>query len=190
MLIIILATFVLLFLLDSALKMETKTIEVLYRFRLYALRDKLREEAMQRVIDPADWVFDFLDSSIAKSISIISQFSLYKLLVVYFVHKNDPRFESARKHLEVELNKPEKLPLKQIRDEFASIMADYLLDKHRELKPLLSLAHMSVYLWTRLKGMWDKVAEQVPAYPETSTIEHFSPQGKKGIKLSAAFRTS
>ena len=167
MVIIILVTLLLLFLLDTARKAQVKTRELTYQYRLYALRDELREKVMQGVINRDDWVFDFLDSSIAKSISLIHYISLYRLLVVFFVHRRDPAFRSLQKHLDYELDKPDKLCLKEVRNEFAKTIADYLGDRHWELNKSL-------------------IAHQVTEYPETSTIEQFSPEAKKVIKLSFA----
>jgi hypothetical protein len=183
MVIIILVTLLLLFLLDTARKAQVKTRELAYQYRLYALRDELREKVIQGAIDRDDWVFDFLDSSIAKSISLIHYISVYRLLVVFFVHRRDPAFHGLQKHLDYELDKPDKLCLKEIRNEFAKTIADYLGDRHWELKLLGRVAFIWITVWTNFKSL---IAHQVTEYPETSTIEQFSPEAKKVIKLSFA----
>lgn len=165
MLIIFITILSLLFLLERAFKTRTETKVLKYSNCLYALRDELRERVIQGDINKNDWVFDYLDSSITKTITQLSKISFYTLLIIYLIRNRDPYFNKAQKHLERALKKPGKAPIKNIHDRYVKILDNYILDKH-----LISLTSLPFSIWLTTKGIYKNLTKQATEYPEFSTL--------------------
>src|SRR6266404_4635737 len=103
---------------NSLLRADLKTTITKYQFDLYRLRDKLREAAMLHQIKHEDWVFLYLDSSIAKTIEMLDQITIWHITVVMLTFEEDQRFIRAREHLHRELSKPGKRFLAEIYNEY------------------------------------------------------------------------
>jgi hypothetical protein len=159
-------------------RIETNTLQ--YQYCLYALRDELREYVIKGEVNKDDWVFDYLDSSITKTISYLQSISIYKICVVYLIYRGDAKFRQARKHLERELNKPEKTPLKQVDDKLFIILTKYLISRHMGLGLLSHLAIIPIAfiksVVENLKAKWEEYTKQAIESPQYSTIDRFCPQ--------------
>src|SRR5881227_3473474 len=80
-----------------ALRISGKVIR--HRYRLYEIRDSLREAAMTGRVDPHHWIFQYLDSSIAKTIGQFPGISLWQSLSVWLTYRRDSRVEDAAQQL-------------------------------------------------------------------------------------------
>jgi len=176
MLIIFITFLLFLFLLEKTYKAHIETTILTYKYRFYALRDELRENVMNGNVKMSDWVFDYLDSSIAKTIGYLNEISLYKLAIIYLIHRHDPKLERAIKHLERELDKPKKAVLKNIHKKFTNEVSEYLLRKHWEIKPLTILAVLpftiSVTIWEFFKSKWERITVRATEY-QYSTLNEY-----------------
>src|SRR5436189_157663 len=98
----------------SILRLRLEAIVLEHQFRFYALRDDLRESVVRGEIRKDNWVFQYLDSTIAKLISQLSTMSVWRVLsMMLFYHKSE-RTKVALEHLHREMQKPGNEPLKKI----------------------------------------------------------------------------
>src|SRR6185503_4981148 len=86
-----------LFALDYVARLRLGNVIRTHQFRLYALRDELRELAMCEQVKPDNWVFQYLDSSIAKTIRVLPHLSLWRAWFIIVFSKPDPGLK-ARSH--------------------------------------------------------------------------------------------
>src|SRR4029077_21236075 len=93
--------------LDQLLQLYIRIIVREHQFHLYALRDELRESAICGEVNAKNWVFHYLDSSIAKTIDVLAGITLWKVLIVRFSSPTSERFLRSRMHLQQELAKPQ-----------------------------------------------------------------------------------
>ncbi len=167
-----------LILLDRLRRIRVDTIVRQHQFDLYALRDELREAVLHGEIDPKNWVFQYLDSSIVKTISYLKNINLWRLLFVAGTYRRDRRFLVAREHLQHELEKPSNKLLADIHDKYAYNLGCFMISRHPSLKGLI------VFLWNlfaaietmqNLKRELDRFIEFLTEVPETSTLEEHVP---------------
>lgn len=165
--------------LDRLRRMRVDTIVRQHQFTLYALRDELREAAMRGEVDPKNWVFQYLDSSIVKTISYLKNINLWRLLFVALTYRRDHRFLIAREHLQRALDKPSNKYLADIHDKYAYTLGFFLISRHPSLK-----VFMWIFLWNLfaaiktmqyLKRKLDR-PEFLTEVPETSTLEEHVPE--------------
>jgi len=143
------------------------------RYRLYALRDKLREMAMKGEVESSSWLFGYLDSSIAKTIRVLPRFSLWRMLAMYLAYKNDPRVSEARRHLGQSLARPENRRFAEIHTEYIGLMVTFLIRRHLTSVGV-SLLAFSVF--AGIKRVLRDTTEVATESPEASTLTDYCPQ--------------
>jgi hypothetical protein len=115
-----------------ALRISDKAIR--HRYRLYELRDALREAAITGRINPRSWVFQYLDSSISKTIDQLPRISLWQSLGVWLTYRRDPRVEEAAESLNEELQREENNFYRQMYVLYGAMIITYLMDRHIVLR--------------------------------------------------------
>jgi len=130
MLYLLISVLLVAYLLDClhALRISDKAIR--HRYRLYEIRDSLREAAMIGRVDPHHWVFQYLDSSIAKTIDQLPRISLWQSLGVWLTYRRDDRVEAAAQQLNRELQKEENTFYGKIYVLYGATIITYLMDRH------------------------------------------------------------
>ena len=160
--------------LDRLRRVHVDTVVRKHQFALYALRDELREATLQGKIDPRNWVFQYLDSSIVKTISYLKNVNLWRLLFVALTYRRDPRFLIARKNLQRELEKPSNQFLADIHDKYAFVLVGFMISRHTSLKVFLINLFAAIKTRQYLKRKFDRLIEFLTDLPETSTLaDHF-----------------
>lgn len=182
--------FACLFIVDRWRRLQQESLVVRYKYRLYALRDELREHVIEGRIQNNNWVFDYLDSSITKACDILKFVHIGRLFVVVLYDRNDARFERAQQHLEQQLKKPECAHLKDVRDKFGEILGEYFCEKHNVLVGgsfffLRVLRNVVVHVprflrkivrpCNQIKDLFKRSIRELTESPETSTLDIFSP---------------
>jgi hypothetical protein len=173
---VILVAFVLALTLESV-RRQRKEIRVQeHQYRLFALRDKLRDYAIEDHRVAQNWVFQYLDSTIAKSIKLMPQFSIWFILGVVVTHRKDTGLDRLRKHLEKEYEKPRSQKLKQIEEEFTTILGEYITSRH-VLMLFISMAtvRLPVTIANTIRQYKRRSLELIVESPETSTLPQFIP---------------
>jgi|HubBroStandDraft_6_1064221.scaffolds.fasta_scaffold52555_7 hypothetical protein len=148
-----------------------------HAFRLYALRDELRAAVIDGRVRSSNWVFQYLDSSIAKTIAALPSFTIWSLLYIAVTYRGDRRIKRAAAHLARELEKPENACLADLHTRHIDILGEFLLARHFVLRLVVaSLEGLleSIRAGQRLLRLWQRALELSTETPETSTLADFT----------------
>lgn len=143
------------------------------RYRLFALRDKLRGLAIDGELESGSWLFGYLDSSIAKTIRVLPRFSLWRMIAMFLAYRNNPSVSEARRHLAQSLSRPENRKFAEIHAEYISLMVTFLIRRHLTSVGV-SLLAFSVFLG--IKKVLRNMTEVATESPEASTLTDYCPQ--------------
>lgn len=81
-------------------------------------------------VDPRHWIFQYLDSSIAKTIDQLPGISLWQSLGVWLTYRRDSRVEAAAQQLNRELQKEENTFYGKVYVLYGATIITYLMDRH------------------------------------------------------------
>lgn len=144
-----------------------------YRYKLFALRDRLRGLAISGQVSSSNWLFSFLDSSIARTITILPKMSAVRLLGMYIAYKDDANLNSARQQLAISLKKAENELFAQVHSEYIGLVVSYVI--RRNLGTILFVASIT-RAFAGLKTWLRNTAEVATESPEASTILDTCPE--------------
>lgn len=103
-------------------------------FRLYRLRDELREAAANGRINPKSWVFLYLDSSISKTISILDNLTIWRAVSIRLVQGSSEKSIRAQQHLSRELSKTDNQALAEFYERYYTLLLSFFLVRHPTLR--------------------------------------------------------
>lgn len=161
------------------LNVDNKTLKC--RYKLYALRDSLRYRVITGEIKSNYWVFEYLDSSITKTISKLDDVTAWHGVFLYLAHRKDPDFDRAKTYLDRELEKPENRSLRRVHRRYCGVLSKYLMRRH-PVSLRLFFSQWITYIFVtqflrqqleRLKMAWARAVEMFTEAPETSTLYEF-----------------
>lgn len=144
-----------------------------FKYKLYALRDRLRMLSVDGVVNCDDWVFDFMDRSLSKSISDSYHITLVRLILLNFAHSED--LELGRFNEKLERTFASNPEFEKIRTEYLLAVKEYVIDQHYVsvniiLKPgarvIFGASTAAFKLNSWLKG--------ILVYPETSAYNSYA----------------
>lgn len=171
---VIAVAFVLLLFLESARRQHREALTLKYQYALFAIRDDLREHAMEDPKLAANWVFQYLDSTIAKSISLLPALSFWQILGLFMTHRSDGSVEKLRAKLEFEYKKPQNQQFKKVEEKLIDTMGEFLIDRHiLALVLSVSALVLPVALVQAIQKIRRRSLELVVESPETSTLGDF-----------------
>lgn len=118
------------------------TLAMEYRYRLYALRDRLRMRLIDGQIGKRSWAFDYLDSSLSVVIDKLSALSMYRAVLAAVMYHSDPRVAALRANLEIAFN--QYPALRETYSEYGDLLLEYFAHRHALTVGLLAQAAKSV----------------------------------------------
>src|SRR5690349_3085699 len=95
--------FFLLVRLYKAQRLSIETTVQEHQYRLYSLRDKLRQFAIDGKLDPKHWVFSYLDSSLTKTVDTLPIITVWWVLFIPGSYQREENFKTAQRALKSEL---------------------------------------------------------------------------------------
>jgi hypothetical protein len=153
------------------LSIETTVIE--HQYRLYSLRDKLREFAMSGGVNPDHWVFHYLDSSLAKTIDVLPRITLWWVVLTPTDFRKTAEFMRARNFLRNELAQPTNYHFAEIHTEYMDGLGKFILDRHPFIKWLVK--DLISTRPPRIRTQWNRKLELQTEAPRTSTLQEYAP---------------
>ena len=146
-----------------------------FKYRLFELRDKLRDNVIKGNINKNNWAFDYIDSSISKSINGLDGLNLWRAILLFSLHRKDERLNEFRANFNKQLEKNNNLSL--IYTEYGQLITRYILSKHgltftisaMGLLPVI----MSAFMIKQSINMANKAVKELRNFPETSTSNDF-----------------
>jgi hypothetical protein len=165
---------VLLFVLDRSHSLFVTTKVFRSQCRLFEIRDHLREGVMNGEVDPAHWVFQYLDSTIVKTIDALGRLTIWRLVGVALADRDEKTLK-ALTLLYDEMNKPGNEYVRRVYVMYQAVLTIHLIDRSATMKTaikcLLGLADLRSYVGKQFQ----KVARITAAASETSTLDEFAP---------------
>jgi hypothetical protein len=168
--------------------------------RLYKLRDKTRHFAIDNKLDKSEWIFEYLDKTLSRTISQLDKLHIGITVFLYQKYKRTADFNNFKLTVS---NTLKSNPLaKEIYDEYMNLLVTYFYKKHfiarRAVKWLISLIGFVLGKISRLKRASKNVFQftyldfirippvrlaykkmrsstyAIPMLPETSAMRQFS----------------
>lgn len=169
--------FALLFFLEAVRRERMQTLVLVHQHRLFALRDELRGHAMERPALVRNWVFQYLDSTITRSIGLLPKMSVWHMLAAYLALRHNPRLTSLEKHLEMAYAKPENDELKKVHEKLSETISKFVFSRHFLLIFVSAVTVITpMAIATAISTMRKRSVELVLETPITSTLDQFCPQ--------------
>jgi len=173
---IVVVAFLLLLFLESVRRERNEILVLQYKYRFFAIRDELRQYAIDNPEVAQNWVFQYLDSTIAKTIKALPRINIWYLLGLWLTHRKDSRIERARRALEREYIKTKNQKHKEIEEKCMNVLADFMLSRHRLLLVVsVSAMILPAAITTVIREIKKRSLELVVESPETSTLHQFVP---------------
>ena len=161
-------------------RIRASTLIRKHQFRLYALRDGLREAAICGQVNPNNWVYQYLDSSVAKTITYLDRLTIWVVLLTFRRAGAEAQLQAAHQHLMRALEKPANAVLKQFHIRYQRELIRFLLERHLPLRfvvggafRLVSAVQAARNVRARLRAAIAQGAEFQTEAPETSTLYEY-----------------
>lgn len=144
-----------------------------FKYKLYALRDEVRELAYHNKIECDGWLFDYFDESLSKAISESYYITLFRIVMLDFEHKREPKLKEFKAKLEAEVsNSKEMLGIFQ---RYKDAIKDYVIDQHYVsikfiLLPIIRLTSAT----SKAAHYFNRWVKGVVIFPETSASERYT----------------
>jgi hypothetical protein len=152
---------------------ETKILS--HRYRLYEIRDYLRTAAMRGEVDSRHWVFQYLDSTIAKTIVNLPRLNIWQSLVGVWAYRNDEQMQRRARHLELELSKPQNAFYERAYTLYFAELMLFLFDRHISLRAVLRSVAATLALSEQFKRTAKRAVKVQTESPEASTLSDVCP---------------
>jgi len=173
---LIIVAFLLALWLEYVRRQRNEVLAVEYKYRFFALRDELREYAMENPEVARNWVFQYLDSTMAKTIKALPTISIWYILGLWLTHRNDNRIERARKSLEREYLKSKNQKIKEVEEKCIEALSAFMLSRHILLVVVsVSALVLPAAITAAIREVKKRSLELVVESPETSTLHMFAP---------------
>jgi hypothetical protein len=163
--------------LEAVRRQRKALLDIEFQFKLFQMRDNLRELAVRNPDMSRSWVFAYLDSTTAKAIGQLPQLSVWKLLALEFAYKDDERFERLSANVERELAKPQFRDLQQYRNDLMGTFGAYITLRHSTLHSCVQVVYViSASARIAVAELRKRSLEVAMKSPETSTLLECEPE--------------
>lgn len=175
MLFLILTVSIMLALLDRSLRTgRLDLLKLRLRFDLFALRDELRAAAITGEAPLNQW-FEYLDTTLTKSIDNIESLNLWEAMALLIAHGRDASIQRAYDRLLAALRQPENRKLAEIHGKLVSVHGQFLASRHRgPMVTIVGLAKLAVSTDRLIDRCRDRIERILASAPETSTLLRYS----------------
>lgn len=173
---LLVVSFLMILMLESARRRRNELLVLEYQYKFFALRDELREYAMEDPKVAQNWVFQYLDSTMARTIKVLPRISIWYVIGLWLAYGKDRRIERAQKHLEQEYRKAKNQRHKELEEKCMNTLASFMFSRHVILV-FVSVAAFVVpaALRSAIRQVKRRSLELVVESPETSTLTTFAP---------------
>lgn len=160
---------------DRTLRNERlRTIQLAAKFKLFAIRDRLRIEANPTANTE---LFEYLDTTLTRATVMMDRISLWHALTLIAAYAHDELVQKAISSRRRELEKPANAFYAEIYQQYITCLGEFLLARHCVLVGCLTRAADAISAVNKLVKWADRNREIVSAFgssPGTSTLlNHF-----------------
>lgn len=171
MLFLIIATSTMLVLLDRSLRLgRLDSLQTETRHALFELRDRLRSDAIAGRIQDDRW-FDFLDTTITRTIADLKRRTVWQLGVLILVHRDDREIQQAYEQLCGTIEQPGNEVVHDRFLAFVETMNGFLYQRHRSaLGTIAAASRLADSVQRRNASLKEAASRMLVSSPETSTL--------------------
>ncbi len=108
--------------------LNNKKVELVYKYKIYELQDRLRMLAIDKEVDKSSWIYNYTDGAFTSHIKNRKYNTLFYLLMLNFKHSGEKDIIELREKVKEELSKNEQL--EAIFNEFQEAHLKYILKQH------------------------------------------------------------
>lgn len=152
-----------------------RTTDIEFRMNLYRLRDKLRAHVISGEIKEDDWFFDFMDTSICKSIEKVTSMNLFSIVLLQLTNKNNENIARFSKQVDNKITHNQAA--RDIHIEYGNILVKHIFQKHYILRFVFKLLRRIFLSVKVIQDNYYNISEdvrQVAIYPQTTTMLRYS----------------
>ena len=102
---------------------------LIFKYKIYAVRDRLRLMAIKGEIDRNNWVFDYYDNTLSKVINESYYITLFRLCILFVKYRNFEPLQKLNIKLNEEIAKSEIL--RNIQKDFTEAVKEYVFEQHK-----------------------------------------------------------
>jgi len=139
-----------------------------HQYRLYDLRDQLRELAIDEKIDKQSWQFKYLDGSISKTVHELQYINIFATLFLVKRYNKDTNFGVYK--LFIGKSMSDNAYTQFIYDEYGEIIFNYVISKHFILLGIVLCLAMAIRQVENIKEKLKKSIGYFRIIPETSKV--------------------
>lgn len=146
---------------------------LLFKYKLYALRDKLRNLAIEGKIDSNNWIFDYYDNTLSKFVNQAYYVTLFRIVMLVLKNGGAKELSVFASKVNAEV---EKIPeLKSIQQEFVLACGKYIKEQHKipykcVAKPIIIPFIGGIAIFAKKFNMY---LNALLVFPETSDSSRF-----------------
>jgi len=116
--------------LDQALRRgRLDKLKLRTRFELFAFRDELRLALIKGEANPSRW-FDYLDTTLTKSIDCLDDINLWESLALIAVYSKNTAIKAAIEKQHAALSDPANHRLVELQSQYTACLASFLTERH------------------------------------------------------------
>jgi hypothetical protein len=149
------------------------------RYRLFALRDRLRREAFAGAIPCDDW-FKYMDTTLTRTIDSLSDVNVWKALAYFAVYGRMDDAEEAQAALQKAVSRNDAF--RRIYDDYKRLLWELVEERHvlvrnlpRYLYALARLLRMFDGSFSLLRRSKEHALDGLITAPSTSTLLEYAP---------------
>ncbi|MCR8558404.1 hypothetical protein KXD93_12160 [Mucilaginibacter sp. BJC16-A38] len=148
----------------------------LHQLKLHALLDKLHGYAKEGKIDKNHWTYNFLETSITKSLSYFGNLNIWFAIYLRKSHKTDAKLLIFKLNLEQQLSNSSFE--NDIYISYQSIIGGYVIKRHLAVLFLtiigVKFANLSINSFIKIKNSVRKSLNELSILPELTTSNDFN----------------
>lgn len=173
MLFVLISILIMVALFDRATRLSRMDLLLLEkRFKLFALRDELRQGVIDGTMPNNKW-FDYLDTSLTKAIDLLPTITVWQTLALLVRYKDDEEIMGAHATLLEAFSEEENRQLAPVYGKFVVYIAELLYRRHIGIRYGMTAL---VKVVRGARGFRKKAAEIITVAPETSTFNYYAHQ--------------
>ena len=173
MIIVMLTFLIFIYFLQKIYKIAFETKLDKYHFELFALRDEIRQQAIEGDVDASNWLYNYIESSIAKTCDVLKDLSIYKITLLYLLNRHNKEFQERYELMTTEMNQHHNKQLKMYWRRYREIVGLYMLNKHSELILVRHIPFLSTCTMKNVRKYWKNIQNFTMTSDEVTTLPEF-----------------
>lgn len=154
-------------------KFHHNYVQLKFKYRVFALRDRLRRIALMGDIEIDDQLFDYYDKSFSKAISKSYYLTLFHVSLLAVKYYNQKEIIELEEYLIEQTKKNKKL--QEIHNDYLMALREYLISQHYISIYLFILPVAKLAIGTHVvKKRFNQLLESILIFPETSPTKRFT----------------